>query len=290
MGASHSQQGPRLPVDVKEKPKRYSFAERRMMKKYLPSFPYVEKSTEHHRQVAGKHWDLVFGNKTKGNAKGEGRGGGGGHLSEKPNNKITELYDIFYHYLEEHGSELKHVFRSSMHVRGRVLVHISAGMRAMLGSENVMDKIAMLTKTHRRFGVKPHHYDLVGSALLFAMEKTSGQSNWSADISESWRNMYTHASVILIRDQLRDEKKHEKAQAKAAKNRDRGLGSTIGSSVMTLQQITHQQREKNEKRMFRFNLHIPSIRSRSSVRDCSSATTTRSMVSHKTTARSTRDD
>jgi hemoglobin-like flavoprotein len=289
MGVSQSHQGPRLPVNAKEKPKRYSFAERRIIRKYLASFPFVEKSTEHHRQVAGKHWDLVFGKKPKSNAKAEGRSGGG-HQSEKPNNKITELYDIFYHYLEEHGSELKHVFRSSMHVRGRVLVHISAGMRAMLGSDNVMDKIAMLTKTHRRFGVKPHHYDLVGSALLFAMEKTSGQSNWSSDINDSWRNMFTHASVILIRDQLRDEKKHEKAQAKAAKIRDRGLGSTVGSSVMTMQQITHQQRQTNEKRVFWFNLHIPSIRSRSSVRDCSSATTTRSMVSHKTTARSGRDD
>jgi hemoglobin-like flavoprotein len=289
MGVSQSHQCPRLPVNAKEKPKRYSFAERRIIRKYLASFPFVEKSTEHHRQVAGKHWDLVFGKKPKSNAKAEGRSGGG-HQSEKPNNKITELYDIFYHYLEEHGSELKHVFRSSMHVRGRVLVHISAGMRAMLGSDNVMDKIAMLTKTHRRFGVKPHHYDLVGSALLFAMEKTSGQSNWSSDINDSWRNMFTHASVILIRDQLRDEKKHEKAQAKAAKIRDRGLGSTVGSSVMTMQQITHQQRQTNEKRVFWFNLHIPSIRSRSSVRDCSSATTTRSMVSHKTTARSGRDD
>lgn len=177
-----------------------------------------------------------------------------------------------------------------MHVRGRVLVHISAGMRAMLAAESMMDKIALLTKTHRRFGVKPHHYDLVGRALLFAMEKTSGTSNWSADISESWRNMYTHVSVILIRDQFEDEKKHEKAQAKAAKQKDRMLGSSVGTSVMALQQSTHQQQQLKEKRMFRFHLYIPSIRSRSSVRDCSSATTTRSLVSHKTTVRSGYDD
>lgn len=42
-------------MHAKEKPKRYSFAERRVIKKYLPSFPYMEKSTERHRQVAGKH-------------------------------------------------------------------------------------------------------------------------------------------------------------------------------------------------------------------------------------------
>lgn len=287
MGSSQSQDGPRLPTNTKEKPKRYTFSERRILKKYLRSFPYTEKSTERHRQIAGKHWELVFSDKNNSPAKGGGGRGGGGHLAAKTNNKITELYDIFYQYLEENGSELKHVFRSSMHVRGRVLVHISAGMRAMLGADSMMEKINRLTKTHQRFGVKSEHYDLVGTALLFAMEKTSGPSNWNPEINEAWRYMFAHVSVILIRDQLKDERK---SRMKRVKNRDRHMGSAIGASIMTLQQVTAQHQHRKNQHMFRFHLHIPSIRSRTSVRDCSTATTARSIVSHKTTGRSGYDD
>jgi hypothetical protein len=116
-----------------------------------------------------------------------------------------------------------------MHVRGRVLVHISAGMRTMLASDNITDKILALTKTHRRFGVKLEHYDCVGRGLLHAMERTSGE-NWSPEIDDAWRRMFSHSSVILIRMQKKDEHHNARAFARQAKERERLAKAGVGSA------------------------------------------------------------
>ncbi|EGZ11109.1 hypothetical protein PHYSODRAFT_361745 [Phytophthora sojae] len=231
--ASHST-APAIPKRLKK----FSYSEVRLMKQYLPSFVYYEKSTEKHRQIAAQHWERVFNaapprknsmtpTDTPSGANKEPK-----HLNKAQNSKITELYDVFYAYLEEHGGDLKHVFRSSMHVRGRVLVHISAGMRTMLASDNITDKIAALTKTHRRFGVKPEHYDCVERGLIHAMERTSGE-NWSPEIDDAWRRMFSHSSVILIRSQRKDERQNAKEFARLAKAKGRlsngGVSTLVGA-------------------------------------------------------------
>ncbi|EGZ11108.1 hypothetical protein PHYSODRAFT_518429 [Phytophthora sojae] len=236
MGSGSSRHGPPAPADSAKikPPKKFSYADVRLMKKFLPSFVYYEKSTEQHRQIAAQHWDKVFKDaptqrtshvaSATASMHKEAK-----HITKAQNNKITELYDVFYAYLEEHGGDLKHVFRSSMHVRGRVLVHISAGMRTMLASENIAEKILALTKTHRRFGVKLEHYDCVGRALLHAMERTSGD-NWSPEIDDAWRRMYSHSSVILIRTQKKTEKQASKDSRRAAKEKDKFAMVNVGPS------------------------------------------------------------
>ncbi|EEY67523.1 uncharacterized protein PITG_17628 [Phytophthora infestans T30-4] len=235
MGSNASRGGPPAPAESKKvkPPKKFPYSDVRLMKKYLVSFVYYEKSTEELRRIAAQHWDKVFKDappqrnvtaSTTASAHKEAK-----HITKAQNNKITELYDVFYAYLEEHGGDLKHVFRSSMHVRGRVLVHISAGMRTMLASENISEKILALTKTHRRFGVKLEHYDCVGRALLQAMEKTSGE-NWSPEIEDAWRRMFSHSSVILIRTQKKTEKQANKDSKRAAKEKEKFTMTGIGPS------------------------------------------------------------
>ncbi|KAL4150928.1 hypothetical protein PRNP1_010317 [Phytophthora ramorum] len=222
MGSGASRLGPPVPAGSKTKakpPKKFAYSDVRLMKKYLASFIYYEKSTEEHRSVAAQHWDKVFKDappqRSLAASATQSMHKEAKHITKAQNNKITELYDVFYAYLEEHGGDLKHVFRSSMHVRGRVLVHISAGMRTMLASENIAEKILALTKTHRRFGVKLEHYDCVGRALLHAMERTSGD-NWSPEIDDAWRRMYSHSSVILIRAGKKTEKQIASKDTKPA--------------------------------------------------------------------------
>ncbi|KAG1690390.1 hypothetical protein DVH05_028178 [Phytophthora capsici] len=230
MGTGASRGGPEVSKEPGKPPKKFAYSDVRLMKKYLASFVYLEKSTEEHRRVAAQHWDKVFKDAPPQRASSvvtshhqkEAK-----HITKAQNNKITELYDIFYAYLEEHGGDLKHVFRSSMHVRGRVLVHISAGMRTMLASENIAEKILALTKTHRRFGVKLEHYDCVGRALLQAMEKVSGE-NWSPEIDDAWRRMYSHSSVILIRTQKKTDKQANKDSKRITKEKEKLAMTAVG--------------------------------------------------------------
>ncbi|ETI31705.1 hypothetical protein F441_21235 [Phytophthora nicotianae CJ01A1] len=266
MGSSASRGGPPAPAESKVKskakpPKKFPYSDVRLMKKYLASFVYYEKSTEEHRRIAAQHWDKVFKDAppqrnvtATASMHKEAK-----HITKAQNNKITELYDVFYAYLEEHGGDLKHVFRSSMHVRGRVLVHISAGMRTMLASENIAEKILALTKTHRRFGVKLEHFDCVGRALLQAMEKTSGE-NWSPEIDDAWRRMYSHSSVILIRTQKKTEKQANKDSKRAAKDKEKFTMTGVGPTSNLV--ITKTGRVNNLYKM------LTSIRS--SKRECTS--------------------
>ncbi|KAL3660724.1 hypothetical protein V7S43_014126 [Phytophthora oleae] len=230
MGSGSSRGGPQVPKETGSKVKKFAYPDVRLMKKYLASFVYLEKSTEEHRRVAAQHWDKVFKDappqRTSSVATSHHQKEAK-HITKAQNNKITELYDIFYAYLEEHGGDLKHVFRSSMHVRGRVLVHISAGMRTMLAAENISEKILALTKTHRRFGVKLEHYDCVGRALLQAMEKVSGE-NWSPEIDDAWRRMYSHSSVILIRTQKKTDKQANKDSKRVAKEKEKLTMTAVG--------------------------------------------------------------
>ncbi|KAJ0399205.1 hypothetical protein P43SY_001871 [Pythium insidiosum] len=192
------------PSDHDKPPEKYSKKELRVMQTYLPLFVQREKSTERHRQIAGAHWDKVFKeapqrgptvaaiSKAQAQVKHEAK-----HLDKQQNSKITLLDDIFYAHLEKHSPELKPVFRSSMHIRGKVLVHISVGMRTLIASENFVDKVLPLTKTHRRFGVKPEHFQPLGSALLHAMEVVSGE-HWSPEVEDAWKRLFVQTSVILI--------------------------------------------------------------------------------------------
>ncbi|KAJ0395736.1 hypothetical protein P43SY_004267 [Pythium insidiosum] len=177
---------------------------------YLPDFKIYEPSLETHRQIAASHWNATFRDtgSSRSSARSstrtdnssrrtDGRNSSAPSSSHMDKSRITTLYDAFYQYLEEHSPELKPVFRSSMHVRSKVLVHISAGMRTILSSDGVAEKMAALTRTHMRFGVKLEYFNPLGLALMHAMREASGEL-WSPEIEDAWRRLFVHCSAILL--------------------------------------------------------------------------------------------
>lgn len=207
--------------------KRYSNSKRlakhhiKLMDIYLPNFRYKETSNDHHRYVAANHWQNVFSCDSSGTSsdissashstRHSRQSGREGELDTFAK-RLGCFYDTFFDYLERNAPELLPVFRSSIQVRSRVLVHISKEMRILLMSKDLAQRVGTLTATHIRVNVKLEHYDTLGQALIHSMRAASGNF-WSQEIENAWKRLYAHCSVILLYE-------HQRALANAKPNKD----------------------------------------------------------------------
>ncbi|TMW58182.1 hypothetical protein Poli38472_011770 [Pythium oligandrum] len=220
-----------------------------LLKTYLPSVPYYFESTAHHREIAGAHWTEVY---RQGNGSGSSKrsqNSWGRDTTNTQNSTLTLLYDMFYQYLEQYSPELMPVFRASMHVRSKVLVHISAGMRSILAAENLAEKVQALTKTHLQVGVKLVHYEPLAKALFFAMEATSGDQ-WTPLVADAWRSLFAHCSAILMVEQKRTQTQQTKSN-RSKKNLTES--PSIGDLYTTPKNMSI--RERTNSRLQSLRLH-----------------------------------
>jgi hemoglobin-like flavoprotein len=203
--------------------KRFTREQRHLIKTHLPSIPIYELSTPAHLTLAAHHWGNVYKEGTASTASKRSERSCG-RDSKHQASPLLQLYDTFYAYLEEHSPTLMPVFRESLQVRGKVLAHISAGMRSILASPDAASKLAHLTKTHLRVGVKLEHFDPLACALFHAMASTSG-SFWTPDVADAWRRLFVHCAAMLMVEQ-------KKAEAKSTSTAfAEGLRKVVDNSV-----------------------------------------------------------
>nr|CCA14598.1 conserved hypothetical protein [Albugo laibachii Nc14] len=189
----------------------------KLMDIYLPNFRYKETSNDHHRYVAANHWQNVFSSEGSATSSASSttrhsrQSAREGEL-DTYSKRLGCFYDTFYEYLERNAPELQPVFRSSIQVRSRVLVHISKEMRILLMSKDLAQRVNALTATHIRVNVKLEHYDTLGQALIHSMRAASGDF-WSQEIENAWKRLYAHCSVLLLHE-------HQRALANAKPKHD----------------------------------------------------------------------
>jgi hemoglobin-like flavoprotein len=54
-----------------------------------------------------------------------------------------------------------------------------------------------LAQRHVKYGVEPKHYEPVGAALLWTLEKGLG-TNWNEEVKEAWTLCYVTLSGAMI--------------------------------------------------------------------------------------------
>ena len=97
---------------------------------------------------------------------------------------------LFYRRLFELDPSLRGMFRGDMAEQRRKLMNmIGAAVRGLDRLEQLVPVVQDLGRKHVGYGVEERHYDTVGAALLWTLEKGLG-SGFTPEVKEAWAAVY----------------------------------------------------------------------------------------------------
>ena len=105
---------------------------------------------------------------------------------------------MFYDRLFEIAPAVKPLFHGDMSEQRRKLMATLASVVGGLANlDTVLPAASTLAKRHVNYGVKPEHYDQVGAALLWTLERGLGE-RWTSDLAAAWSAAYTTLAGFMI--------------------------------------------------------------------------------------------
>lgn len=109
---------------------------------------------------------------------------------------------LFYDRLFEIDPSVRKLFRSTDMVKQRqMLMHVVGMAVAGLDKlDSLMSTVEDLGRRHAGYGVQDAHYDSVGAALLWTLEKGLGDA-WNSEVAAAWTEVYGILSGIMRRAQ-----------------------------------------------------------------------------------------
>jgi NAD(P)H-flavin reductase/hemoglobin-like flavoprotein len=105
---------------------------------------------------------------------------------------------LFYGILFRDSPDLRQLFPPAMDLqRDRLFEALVRIARGAARREDLEGFLAGLGRDHRKFGVKPAHYEALGRALLGSMKHALGPA-WTPEVEDAWRDAYAHAAVTML--------------------------------------------------------------------------------------------
>lgn len=97
---------------------------------------------------------------------------------------------LFYRRLFELDPSLQHMFRGDMAEQRRKLMQmLTAAVKGLDRLEQLVPVVQDLGRRHATYGVEERHYDTVGAALLWTLEKGLGKA-FTPETKEAWATVY----------------------------------------------------------------------------------------------------
>lgn len=104
---------------------------------------------------------------------------------------------LFYGRLFELDPSLKPMFKSDIKEQGRKLMQmITVAVRGLNDLGKLVPAVQDLGRRHVGYGVQDSHYDTVGTALLWTLEKGLGEA-FTAETKEAWTAVYTVLATTM---------------------------------------------------------------------------------------------
>ena len=114
------------------------------------------------------------------------------------NVKAETIGDLFYTKLFFDHPGLRKVFPSQMNQQNKKLVDMLSYIVLKIDNFQAIKKdIQALAISHEKYGTKPEHYTMVGSALIWTLEKAIGKE-WNRDLEEAWTACYSLIAQTML--------------------------------------------------------------------------------------------
>lgn len=106
--------------------------------------------------------------------------------------------ELFYTRLFELDPNLKSLFRRDMKIQGHELMAmLAAAVNGLNDLERILPVVRDLGVRHAGYGVVEKHYDTVGAALLWTLERGLG-ADLTAETRRAWAAAYGLLSAAMI--------------------------------------------------------------------------------------------
>ena len=97
---------------------------------------------------------------------------------------------LFYRRLFEIDPTLKEMFKGDMGDQRRKLMQmLTAAVKGLPRLDRLVPIVEDLGRRHASYGVLDSHYDTVGAALLWTLEKGLG-SDFTPEVKDAWTTVY----------------------------------------------------------------------------------------------------
>jgi hemoglobin-like flavoprotein len=106
---------------------------------------------------------------------------------------------LFYQRLFELDATIERLFRRADMAKQRAILMgtLAVVVRSLDRLDTIVPAIEALGRRHAGYGVRPEHYDTVGAALLWTLEKGLGQA-FDTDTREAWSVAYGTLAALMI--------------------------------------------------------------------------------------------
>ena len=105
---------------------------------------------------------------------------------------------LFYARLFELDPSLRPLFKSDLISQGQKLMStLKLVVTGLENPEKIIPAVRSLGKRHVEYGVQPQHYETVGDALLWTLEKGLGDA-FTLDVENAWKKAFVLLSELML--------------------------------------------------------------------------------------------
>jgi len=105
--------------------------------------------------------------------------------------------DLFYARLFQLDPSLRHMFKGDMREQKRKLMTmLTIAVNGLTRPQELLPAVQELGHRHAAYGVEGRHYDTVGAALLWTLEKGLGEA-FTPEVKAAWVAVYTLLAMTM---------------------------------------------------------------------------------------------